>query len=251
MSETWLPGVEILPMPPWKRGYWGFLDRTLDQIEGEVKHSAEGPWSALIGELMTPKLKSWTFSIRNDGHIAQHAPLEAITWHCGVMGDMDTETELVGNVTLVGEEYEGKGVDGMLTTAQVEASYYISDQVQIFTPNSYGSHKAELEVNLWEHGWISNTTCPNDRVDWPAHLAYLNREEDMTDGQWKAIETGLRQIVEGLHLEKGGDLPSQVGIPFEESTWGRIQALSDKMDFLADKLAAIGGSGCHNHSEED
>jgi hypothetical protein len=34
-----------------------------------------------------------------------------------------------------------------------------------------------LEVNLWEHGWISNTTCPNGRVDWPAHLARLNFEE--------------------------------------------------------------------------
>lgn len=177
MSETWIPGVEILPGPDWKQGYWGVPSRTLDQIEGEVKHSAEGPWSALIGELMRPdRLASWTFSIRNNGHIAQHYPLESVTWHCGVMGDMDDITELIGNLTLNGEEYEGKD---KLTAAQEEASYYISDQVRIFTPNSYGSHKAELEVNLWEHGWISNTICPNGRIDWPAHLAYLNREDDM------------------------------------------------------------------------
>jgi hypothetical protein len=248
-EETWLPWCERIDGPRWKQGYPGIPNRTLNDIEGEVKHSAEGPFSALLAEINhATRTASWTFSIREDGHTVQHYPLEAITWHCGVEGDFDTITDLIGNLTLAGEEYAGKKGTA-LTASQNNASLRISRDIRRLTPT--GLLPAELKVNLWEHGWLSVTSCPNDRVDWPLHLAALNLKEiELTEEQLRAI---FIDVLENAPLEKlqnrslaqfVQDSDDYIIGEVNRHTAAEIEA---QLEELLESL--VGGDGKHTHAD--
>lgn len=192
MSQTWLPGAERQQGPAWKQGYFNIPNRRMVDIEGEVNHSAEGPWAALLAEIQNPtRQASWTFSIKEDGYIVQHYPFESITWHCGRKGDLDPDTEITGNVALVGKEHAGrKGTP--ITGAQEDASVYITKFVR---QHSFaGNFPPELAVNLWEHNWINpNTSCPSDRVMWPSYLNKLE-EEGMSSAEYKELKAEIAEL---------------------------------------------------------
>ncbi len=177
ITETWLPWVVVKPGPDWKQGYSGKYDRRrLDQIIGEVDHSAGGSGSSAWREL-TRKLRqaSWTFFIWKDGTVDQHYPLQAITWHCGLRGGWSTP----GNVSLVGKEFEGGGpgnVSEPLTFEQKVSSARITADVRALCPK-FRSRPLAIKVTLFEHKWLSATACPSDRVYWDGHISAVKSLE--------------------------------------------------------------------------
>lgn len=181
MAKTWLPFTIKSPGPSWKQGYPGATSRTLAQIEGEVKHSAEGSLQGLFGELdRADRTASWHFSLAKDGRVFQHYPLEAICWHTGLAGDRRVDTSLIGNATLIGEEHEGGGPGNYgepLTEAQYAGSSRISQAVRDLCPR-VGASPPTPRLNLWEHNWLSWTSCPSGRIPWTRLITDLE-EDDM------------------------------------------------------------------------
>ena len=177
MTETWLPFALRLPGPTEKQGYPGAARRALDQIEGEVKHNMEGSLGGAFAELgKLTRRASWTFSISKIGEVYQHYPLEAITWHCGRIGDFDSLSAAIGNLVLVGIEHEGAAGEP-LTEAQIQATLRISQQLHFLCPK-VASAGPVRRVTLWEHRELSQTSCPSDRIPWERIIAGL-KEDDM------------------------------------------------------------------------
>lgn len=186
--------MTVLPWATWragprqKLGYGNKKTRPLTSIEGEVKHSAEGWYPGMLSVLDDLSRGSWHFSILLDGRLIQHYQLEDIAWHCGLPGDERTDTSLIGNITLVGVEHEGK--DAPINTAQIATTTRLSSDLRILCP-AYGSRPAQLRVNMWEHNWLSFTQCPSDRILWNPIIAGLSQppleEDDMTPAQEQAL----------------------------------------------------------------
>lgn len=178
MAATWLPFCIKRLGPSWKQGYPSVPLRTLAEIEGEVDHSMEGYRGGAYAVLDGPRQASWTFSIYRSGPPEQHYPLESIPWHAGLPGDRRQDTSLIGNLTLVGKEHEGVRED--LTASQLDWSLKITQAIRNLAPR-VKANPPTLRVNLWEHNWLSATSCPSGRIPWQA---FLNMEDDMalTDG---------------------------------------------------------------------
>ena len=194
MTRTWLARATVRIGPSWKQGYPSATSRTLAEIEGEVKHSAEGSLAGLFGELDRPdRTASWHFSIaKADGGLFQHYPLEAICWHCGLPGDRRQDTSLIGNVTLIGEEHEGGGPGNYgepLTEPQYQSSLYVTEEVRRLCLR-VGANPPTLRLNLYEHRWLSWTSCPSDRIPWQRLIADL-KEDDMafTEEDHRMLQT--------------------------------------------------------------
>ena len=185
MTETWIPWCIRHPGPPDKQGYTGAPFRTLTQIEGEVKHDAQGGLAYLLnynaGLTDTAQRKSWTFSIAEDGTTYQHYPLEAITWHAGVIGDERRDTSLIGNLTLVGEEHAGSGV---IRGPQLASSLRLTRDIRALCNTG---PPVRLK-NLFEHRELSWTFCPNGRIPWQAFL----EEDNVTADELKAA---IREVI--------------------------------------------------------
>lgn len=178
---TRLDWCEWRPGPLERRGYGGVTSLPLGRKEGEVKHSTEGSLAAALGVFTDPtRQASWHFTLPKQGPIRayQHFELEDITWHCGLPGDERHDTSLIGNITLIGEEHEGRAGEP-LTAWQVENSIALSRDIRALCP-AIGVPK--LRENLWEHGWLSGTACPSGRIPWDAIIAAL-QEDDMTPAQ--------------------------------------------------------------------
>jgi len=205
LTDTWLPFAVRRPGPPSKQGYSLAPHRNLSEIEGEVKHSAEGGLNPLFGELdRLDRRASWHFSIGYDGVVYQHYPLEAITWHCGVAGDRSLDTSLIGNATLIGEEHEGGGPNHPgepLTGVQERASIALSRAIREICPH-VGAAPPALRQNLWEHNWLSQTSCPSGRIPWDRILAALQEDEPMKDED-KAWVLAVSGDHGGIKLLKG------------------------------------------------
>ena len=198
--ETWLPFIIKHHGPLGKLGYDGGATRSLAEIEGEVKHSSEGTLAGALAVLADrSRTASWHLTIAKDGRVFQHYPLEAIAWHAGLPGDRRFDTSLVGNLVLIGEEYEGGGPGNMgepLTAKQLAASVRISEFVRKVCPH-VGASPPTLRRNLWEHGWLSPTSCPSGRIPWPEIVAAL-QEEEMTDEQLQQILAAIEQVNQNL-----------------------------------------------------
>ena len=168
MTETWIPGATRILGPGWKQGYWGIPSRSLAQIEAEIKHSVEGTWQGALNVLNGGVTVSWTFLVPRAPigavRYAQHYPLESITYHAGVRGDMETVTDLIGNLTMVGIEHAGRAGQP-LTQHQLDVTVEISQFLRDHT--GAGNKPPALRVNLYEHKWVRATACPSDRVQWP------------------------------------------------------------------------------------
>ncbi len=171
---TWLSFCARRPGPSWKTGY-GTGDRTLAQIEGVVDHSMEGSLAGAYSVLDGPAQSSWTFSIPKSGEPIQHYPLEQIPWHAGLPGDRRHDTSLIGNLTLVGKEHEGR-VGEVWTENQTYWSARIDVALRELCP-AFGANPPTLRLNEWEHRWLSATSCPSGRNPWDAKFALINEWE--------------------------------------------------------------------------
>jgi hypothetical protein len=171
---TWLSFCARRPGPGWKQGY-GTGDRTLAQIEGVVDHSMEGSQAGAYSVLDGPAQSSWTFSLPKFSEPVQHYRLEKITWHAGLPGDRRHDTSLIGNLTLVGKEHEGKAGEPW-TENQVYWSAKIDVALRELCP-AFGANPPTLRKNMWEHRWLSATSCPSGRNPWHAKFALINEWE--------------------------------------------------------------------------
>ncbi len=172
---TWLSFCARRPGPEWKIGY-DTGDRTLSQIEGVVDHNAEGSMAGLYSVLDGPRQASWPFSLPKVGEPVQHYSLEKITWHAGLPGDRRTDTSLIGNLTLVGKEHEGVAGEPW-TENQLFWSAKIDVALRHLCP-AFGANPPTLRLNMWEHNWLSATTCPSGRNPWEEKFALINEWED-------------------------------------------------------------------------
>lgn len=189
-----------------KTGYAGINSRLASQVEGEVKHSAEGHLEALLGELDRPSRQaSWHFSVAKSGVVYQHYPIfgeGSVTWHCGLPGDRSFDTSFIGNITLVGEEYEGGGPNSPgepLTESQYAASLRLSRDIRALCPH-VGASPPALRRSLWEHNWLSSTSCPSGRIPWDRLVQDLTGGADMHTLVDHLKEPILGWVVEGETL---------------------------------------------------
>src|SRR3990167_4027634 len=183
MTSTWLDFCIRLDGPKEKQGYPGVSSRTLSEIEGEVDHSTEGPLSAALGELQKlERQASWHFTVPKSGPPLQHYPLEAITWHAGLPGDRRVDTSLLGNLTLIGVEHVD-WPDNILNDSQLHWSVELTKAFRGLCPR-IAARPPILRVNLWEHNWLSPTSCPSGLIPWAKKLAAL--EDEMTDAEFLA-----------------------------------------------------------------
>ncbi len=155
---------------------YGTGDRTLAQIEGVVDHSMEGYMAGAYSVLDGPKQSSWTFSLPKYSEPIQHYSLQKIPWHCGLPGDRKQDTSLIGNLTLVGKEHEGKKGEPW-TENQVFWSAKIDVALRQLCP-AFGANPPTLRLNQWEHRWLSATSCPSGRNPWGAKFTLIDRLED-------------------------------------------------------------------------
>lgn len=201
MSETWLSWCTRRDGPMEKQDYWNVKGRRLDQILGEVKHSAVGSLAGTFGELdKLERQASWHFTVAKEGQVYQHYPLEAITWHCGKKGARN----IPGNVSLIGIEHEGGAPGNLsepLTPAQLTATIRLSSDFRRLCPK-IGAQVPMTRLNLWEHRWLSTTACPSNRIPWDTIIVALT-ENNMTSDE---IESRLQRIEEKLdHILGPGD----------------------------------------------
>jgi hypothetical protein len=151
----------------------------------------EGTQAGAYSVLDGPAQSSWTFSLPKFSEPIQHYSLEEITWHAGLPGDRRHDTSLIGNLTLVGKEHEGKAGEPW-TENQVYWSAKIDVALRELCP-AFGANPPTLRKNMWEHRWLSATSCPSGRNPWHAKFALINEwEDEMDDAAIKAlIETAI------------------------------------------------------------
>ena len=177
MPSTWVDFCIRLDGPKEKQGYPGVSSRTLSEIEGEVDHSTEGPLSAALGELQKlERQASWHFTVPKSGPPLQHYPLEAITWHAGLPGDRRVDTSLLGNLTLIGVEHVD-WPDNILNDNQLNWSIELTKAFRRLCP-LIAARPPAPRINLWEHNWLSPTSCPSGLIPWSKKLIALE-EIDM------------------------------------------------------------------------
>jgi hypothetical protein len=148
----WYPQAHRLPGPPAKVGYG---DERLSPKLGVIVHSAEGTWQGMVHVLNHPlRRASWHFSLRHDGHVAQHYDTDVIAWHGG---------SRLANTRYVGIEAEGRA-PGPLTSAQVSAVAALIAWLR----------------GLYEHREMTElgsppTACPSGRIPWDEIIAQATR----------------------------------------------------------------------------
>ncbi len=225
MTDTYLSWCERRDGPNWKQGYTGIPTRTLGNIKGEVKHSAEGSYAALLAALNhATRQASWHFSISKSGHVAQHYPLESVCWHAG---------DMAANIKYVGIEHEGVAGEP-LTTAQVLATVHLSLDIRKFA--GITAHPSR-HINLWEHNWISATACPSNRIPWALIINKIITEEHKVeeDEEMSVLvrATGEREV----YAFNGSQFEHIPGGAFAKAVYGigwpnDVINVSDKSDPL-------------------
>lgn len=241
--------MTVLPWATWragprqKLGYGSKKTRPLTSIEGEVKHSAEGYYPAMLSVLDDLSRGSWHFSILLDGRLIQHYQLEDIAWHCGLPGDERVDTSLIGNITLVGVEHEGIGAP--INDAQIATTTRLSSELRILCP-AYGSRPPQLRVNMWEHGWLSQTACPSDRILWNPIIAGLTQlpieEDDMAWTEQQIAEHLTRMKNINAQTDKLGTIESRLG-----NLDARDDQILEALNKIVTLLESSGGSDTHTH----
>ena len=233
MTTTYLSWCERIDGPNWKQGYTGIPTRTLGNIKGEVKHSAEGSYAALLAALNNPsRIASWHFSVSKSGHVAQHYPLESVCWHAG---------DMAANIKYVGIEHEGV-VGEPLTTAQVLATVHLSLDIRRFAGITANPQR---RVNLWEHNELSSTACPSHRIQWLPIIVKIMEEEMALTADDKDYLGGLMR---GNVQATGNGVmnsPMRRGDP----DWVPPVTLNDVIAAVAALSAKVDaqGSGAHGH----
>ena len=234
MVDTWLPFCIKTPGPATKQGYPGVASTPLSEKEGEVKHSMEGTFAGALAVLRNLSIQSsWHFSVPKVGQPHQHYPLEALTWHAGLPGDRRTDTSLMGNLTLIGEEHEDYP-DNKLNANQVHWTIKISKAIRGLCPR-VAARPPLRRVNLWEHNEVSPTSCPSKLFgDYPE-----------PGDPWTEIITALQEdeMAKNIRLPNGAmwstdgifarDMNTPGTAPTAIKLWGEPIAVSQE---YADRL---------------
>jgi hypothetical protein len=173
----------------------------------------------------------------------------------------------------VGKEHEDKAGKPW-TENQVYWSARIDVALRALCP-AFGKHPPVLRLNMWEHRWLSATSCPSGRNPWHAKFALINEWEDdmgMTEAEkgqmsvafsqiaWLRVELGLphefdaSQEHDSATLDRFNTAMSQIawlraelGLPpqFDDSQ-AHLSSLYQRMDEIK---AAVGG-GDHRHPHQ-
>ena len=154
------PGANTTVSGPWqKTGYGPTLQ--VNEAHGIVLHDAVGSLGGAFGELRNLNRRaSWYATIDLDGKVYEHYASEKITWHCG---------SLFWNCRLIGIEHVSTYVNGHPSTIPVRgAQLESSTKVVEFLQREHGFPLIR-PVTAKEHTEISQTSCPNGRIPWPAY----------------------------------------------------------------------------------
>lgn len=222
MTEQWCPFARGYISPTIKRGYGTNLE---EGKSGVVFHSAEGNWEGLKSVLNDPgRTASWHFSILKDGTIYQHYSVWSNCWHSGDVGREDNlviEGNLAGNLDLVGIEFEGRAVDGGVTTAQIYSGArlynWLATECGFQPPSRDGVWP---QKTLWEHREVGLTTCPSGRMPWNEILREIRGEapgdDDMPDPRF------TDEMVEDLKWFLRENVKDGREYPSWDSMWKRL-----------------------------
>jgi len=213
-GTVWTPAVYDPQYPLGKA-----FPRSLDEVEFVVNHDAQGYKSYLKNGNGMGRQSSWLITNLLDGTRLQHYELEAGTW---------TSSSYWANTKGVATEHESQIGDMSLpiTQAQAEADLETESFLATVCPN------LKAPVLGWgrrEHGELSDgsTSCPNGRIITLYNMTAPEEEDDMTAEQWSTLQNVQKQVLEVLHILKGGQLPSQAGLAYKDSVLGRLEALED------------------------
>lgn len=265
MTSPWMPEFYRDPGPPGKQGYWFQNSRTQAETEGAIYHDSVGGLQGTLNVLHGSVLVSWTATIDVKPIIVngksylgkQHYPLwgeGSITFHAGIVGDLDDDTAVVGNLALGGFEFcrPAGNIAAKWTDFQVEAAAYTFNYID--RPEVF-----ELARNAWEHNWLKNTACPSNRNRWtemeqalePAPVPVpppepIKEEDDMyilgdrSGKRWILQGDGRKRPITNEQLESY----AAVGIPGVNLTPAQVKAIPDVTnDPTGDGGHAHGGTG--------
>ncbi len=202
-KSPWMPEFYRDPGPTNKQGYWFQTSRTQAQTEGGIYHDSVGGLAGTLRVLHGSVMVSWTGTIDVKAIVVngkaylgyQHYPLwgqGSITFHAGIVGDLDDHTAVVGNLALAGFEFcrPTGNAAAKWTDFQVEAAAYTWDYYD--RPEPF-----ELANNAWEHNWLKNTACPSNRNRWDAMEQALEDDMGWSDDDWKRFEKYMQGMMRG------------------------------------------------------
>ena len=158
--------------------------------EGIVWHSMEGGYLGSVGELLNPNRQaSWMFSLKKDGVMVQHYPIQASCW---ASGNMEANTRYWS------VELEGFADQPINAAQQVTAKRLIAEWER------WHGAAAKRRVSMWEHREVATlstpnagpTACPSERYA-PLWAALDQEDEPMTPAE-RAEFDALKQTVSDL-----------------------------------------------------
>ena len=154
--------------------------------EGICWHSMEGGYFGSLAEMMKPERQaSWTFSLRLDGQLVQHYPVDESCWASG---------NFHANTHFWSVELEGT-FNMPINTAQMATAKKLIAEWEGHTGQVATRPTTLLEHREVATRWSPNaggTACPSERYA-PLWAALEEQEEDMTRAEVLALlaEKGL------------------------------------------------------------
>ena len=209
---VWTPAVYDPQYPLGKA-----FPRSLNDVEFVVNHDAQGYRSYLKNGNGMGRQASWLITNLLDGTRLQHYELEAGTW---------TSSSYWANTHGLAVEHESQVGDFSLpiTRAQADADLRTEEFLVTVCPNLkppvFGQGRRE-------HSELTGgaTNCPNGRIITLYNMTVPEEEDDMTSEEHSVLMNSQKQILEILHILKGGQLPSQAGLAYSKSVLGRLEAI--------------------------
>lgn len=163
-NAVWVPGPEwkqyVTPLSP----------------SGAVLHSMAGWKPGAYSRLFGSAQASWQFSVYLDGSVEQHYDTLASCWH---------SNDMEANLAYWGIEHEGRQPENpTLTSPQIVSTAALLRWLWQEHSIRDGWRQGNT---LWEHGWLTHSSCPDGRIPWYELEAALMEEETMTEEQVRAI----------------------------------------------------------------
>ncbi|KKK62852.1 hypothetical protein LCGC14_3000210, partial [marine sediment metagenome] len=82
--------------------------------------------------------------------------------------------------------------------------------------HSFGTNPPTLGLNMWEHSWLSATSCPSGRNPWVEKFALINElEDDMV------TEERVRELLEATVRHNNQQFADEVNHLIRQSHIGR------------------------------
>ncbi len=186
MAQLWFPGAKRIPGPP------GRVSGPQQNKHGVVIHSMVG-----TGRPTDPgQQNSWQIGIFKDGVVEQYYPVTAWCWHSGDRDDPGSD--ISNNRDLWGIEEEG-GPNG--DESEPWTGPQLRSTARVVAWGRREGHVKNLitRSGLWEHNWISPTSCPSGRNPWglliPMVKNLLLDEEDDMDARIMVKKDGFNGIL--------------------------------------------------------